>query len=435
LICWRTTHGTFPAARGKQHSEEFTSKLGRSILFAVPALAGFAFSSSASAQPVAATAQVPARLSIEGKFAHYLVSPSGEIDGLVLENGTVARFPPHALALETAPLQSGDAVRLEGDAVNGPAGPVLAHVSVMKGDAMIVRGDPSPAPGEPGAGPRPHHGGKHGPKGLHEESLRPMTVTGKIQGFSTDAQGKVDGILFVDGTNARAGKRVRLETLLLKSGDTITVTGKGGNYPQGSSLHIETMKLPTGEIRSFNPPNAKLTPVSHEGEIACILLNPHGDLDGFILRDSTLIRIRPTAPIAQLIAGARIRAEGEGNSSFVRADKVTLTVTGAVLDLSTPPRALRVPHALTTLDDSSIVLQVVNTQEGEVDSLVLQDGSIVKLSPKLRDQAGDALKVGTMLSARGEGGTYGTVKAFRADRVQLASGQIFSEPSAKGSPF
>ena len=32
-------------------------------------------------------------------------------------------------------------------------------------------------------------------------------------------------------------------------------------------------------------------------------------------------------------------------------------------------------------------------------------------------------------------GTYGTVKAFRADRVQLASGQIFSEPSAKGSPF
>jgi len=413
------------------------SKLGRSILLAIPALAGFAFVSSASAQPVAATVQVPARLTIEGKFAHYLVSPSGEIDGIVLESGTVARFPPHALALETAPLQSGDAVRLEGDAVNGPAGPVLAHASVMKGDAMIVRGDlaPSPAAGEPGAGARPHHGGKHGPRGLHEESLRPMTVTGKIQGFSTDAQGRVDGILFVDGTNARAGKKVRLETLLLKSGDTITVTGKGGNYPQGSSLHIETMKLPTGEIRSFDLPHAKLTPVSHEGEIACILLNPHGDLDGFILKDSTLIRIRPTAPIAQLIAGARIRAEGEGNSSFVRAEKITLTTTGVVLDLSTPPRALRVPHALTMLDDSSIVLQVVNTQEGELDSLVLQDGSIVKLSPKLRDQAGDTLKVGTMLSARGEGGTYGAVKAFRADRVQLASGQIFSEPSAKGSPF
>jgi hypothetical protein len=154
--------------------------------------------------------------------------------------------------------------------------------------------------------------------------------------------------------------------------------------------------------------------------------------------DGTLIRVRPIAPNPQLIAGARIRAEGEGIPAFVRADKVTLTATGTVLNLSTPPRAPGVPHALAMLDDSSIVLQVVNTQEGDVDSLVLQDGAIVKLPPKLRDQAGDTLTVGTKLTARGEGGTYGTVKAFRADSVQLASGQIFSEPAsraAKGSPY
>ena len=410
------------------------SKLGRSILFVIPILAGAAYSSSVAAQPPAATTQVSARLTIDGKFAHYLVSPNGEVDGIVLEDGTVTRFPPHALALapEIAPLQSGDVVRLEGDAVNGPTGPVLAHASVSKGNTVIVRGDfpPPPAPGEPGAGPRAHHGGKHGrkgPHGPHEESLRPMTVTGKIQGFLPDPHGRVDGILFVDGTNARAGKKVRLETLALKAGDTITVTGKGGNYPQGSSLHIETMTLPTGETRSLDLPHAKLTPVSHEGEIACILLNPHGDLNGFILKDSTLIRVRPTAPIPQLIAGTRIRAEGEGTPAFVRADKITLTATGAVLDLSIPPRALRVPHVLTMLDDSSIVLQVVNTPEGDVDSLVLQDGAIVELPSKLRDQAGDTLTVGTRLTARGEGGTYGLVKAFRADRVQLASGQIFSD--------
>ena len=221
---------------------------------------------------------------------------------------------------------------------------------------------------------------------------------------------------------------MRLETLALKAGDTITVTGRGGNYPQGSSLHIETMKLPTGEIRSLDAPHAKMTPVSHEGEIACILINPHGDLDGFILKDGTLIRVRPTAANPQLVAGARVRAEGEGTSSFVRADKVTLAATGVVLDLSTPPRALPVPRALTMLDDSSVVLQVVNNPEGEIDTLVLQDGSIVKLPPRLRDQAGDTLAIGAKLTARGEGGTYGLVKAFRADRLQLASGQVFSEP-------
>ncbi len=409
------------------------SKFGRSIQFLVVASAGLLYGSAGATQPLGATAQVPARLSVSGKFAHYLVSPSGEIDGIVLADGSVTRFPPHALVSDTAPLQTGDAVRIEGDAVNGPTGPVLGHASVMKGNTTIVRGDlpPPPAAADPGAGPRSHRAGKHSPKavkGPREDALRALTVTAKIQGFSTDPHGSVDGILFVDGTNARAGKKVRLETLALKTGDTITVTGKGGNYPQGSSLQIETMKLPTGEMRNLDPPRAKLTPVSHEGEVACVLLNPHGDLDGFILKDGTLIRVRPTAANPQLIAGARVRAEGEGTPSFVHADKVTLTATGAVLDLSTPARALPAPRALTMLDDSSIVLQVVNNPEGEIDTLVLQDGSIVKLPPKLRDQAGDALTVGTKLTARGEGGTYGLVKAFRADRVQLASGQIFSEP-------
>ena len=409
------------------------SKLGRPILFVIPILASVAYSSSGIAEPLAATTAVPARMTVDGRFARYLVSPDGEIDGIVLKNGTITRFPPDALVSDTTPLQVGDAVRIEGDAVNGSTGPVLGHASVMKGNTVIVRGDlpPPSLAGELGTAPRPHHGGKHAPKGARSpraESLRPMTVTGKIQGFSSDPHGRVDGILFVDGTNARAGKKVRLEALALKAGDTITVTGKGGNYPQGSALHIETMTLPTGETRSLELPRAKLTPVSHEGEVSCILLNPHGDLDGFLLKDGTLVRVRPTAPIPQLIAGARVRAEGEGTPSFVRADTVTLTSTGAVLDLSTPPRALAVPRALTLLDDSSIILQVVNNPEGEIDTLVLQDGSIVKLPPKLRDQAGDALAVGIRLTARGEGGTYGLVKAFRADRVQLASGQIFSEP-------
>jgi hypothetical protein len=218
---------------------------------------GTASGSPATAEPLPVTPQVHARFTIDGKFAHYLVLPNGKIDGLVLADGTVTRFPPHALIPEMAPLQSGDAIRLEGEVVNGPAGPVLAYVSVTKGNAIVVRNDllTPAASGEPGAGRRWHHGGKRktkGANGLHEERLRPMTITRKIEGFSIDSHGRIDRILFVDGTNARAGKQVPLETLALKAGDTITVTGKGGNYPQGSSLDIATMKLPTGEVRTFD---------------------------------------------------------------------------------------------------------------------------------------------------------------------------------------
>jgi hypothetical protein len=415
------------------------SKLGRPVLLLMPVLAGVAYGSPTSAEPLPATTQVHAHFTLEGKFARYLVSPNGDIDGLVLADGTVTRFPPHALTPKTAPLQSGDAIRLEGEAVNGPAGPVLAHASVTKGDATVVHSDLATpaASGGPGAGLRSREGGKREPKGAnghHEERLRSMTVTREIEGFSMDTHGRLDRILFVDGTNARAGRQVRLETLALKAGDTITVTGKGGNYPQGSSLHIATVKLPTGEVRTFDPLHANLIPVSREGEVVCILLDPRGDLDGFLLKDGTLVRVRPAVPNPQLIVGANVRAEGEGTSAFIRADKVTLTSTGAVLDLSTPPRAVRVPRVLTMLDGSSTILRVVNDREGKIDTLVLADGSIVKLPPTLRDQAGDSLTVGTKLTARGKGGTYGLVKAFRADRVQFASGQVFAEPERLPPP-
>ena len=406
------------------------SKLGRLILLLIPMLAGVAHGSPATFEPPPATTQAHARFTIDGKFARYLVSPNGEIDGFVLEDGTVTRFPPHALLPETAPLRFGDAIRLEGEAAAGPAGPVLAHASVTKGDAVIVRSDLL----TPGASGAPGKLGPQGASGLHGESLRSMTVTGEIEGFSIDPDGRLDRILFADGTNARAGKKVRLETLALKAGDTITVTGKGGNYPQGSSLHIATVKLPTGEVRTFDPLHARLLPVSHEGEVVCILLDPRGDLDGFLLEDGTLVRVRATVPNPQLTLGSRVRAEGEGTASFIRADKVTLTSTGTVLDLSTPPRAVRVPRVLTMLDGSSTILRVVSDRAGKIDTLVLQDGSIVKLPPTLRDQAGDALTVGTKLTARGKGGTYGLVKAFRADRVQLASGQVFAEPERLPSP-
>jgi hypothetical protein len=412
--------------------------LGRPIILLIPVLVGIAYGLPARTEPLPATTQVHARFTIEGKFARYLVSPNGQIDGLVLADGTVTRFPPHALTPETAPLQSGDAIHLEGEAVNGPAGPVLAHASVTKGNATVVRSDllTPAASGEPGAGPRSRDGGKRGLKGAdgpHEASLRPMTVTREIEGFSMDAHGRIDRILFVDGTNARAGKQVRLETLALKAGDIITVTGQGGSYPQGSSLHIATMKLPTGEVRTFDPLQANLIPVSHEGEVVCILLDPRGDLDGFLLEDGTLVRVRPAAPNPQLLVGSNVRAEGEGTFSFIRADKVTLTSTGAVLDLSMPRRAVRVPRVLTMLVGSSTILRVVNDRGGRLDTLVLEDGSIVKLPPTLRDQAGDSLTVGTKLTARGIGGTYGLVKAFRANRLQLASGQVFAEPE-RGPP-
>ncbi len=312
-----------------------------------------------------------------------------------------------------------------------PAGAAHSSPGQVQGTSVAAEADPPPPP------PGPRLGGKHGPRGEGgppEDDLRPMTVTGKIQGFATEPHGRIDGILFVDGTNARAGRKARLEALGLKVGDTITVTGKGGSYPQGRALHIETVELPTGEVRTLELLRATLTRVSREGDIARVLLNPHGDVDGLLLKDGFLVRFRPTPTDSRLVVGKRIRADGEGSSTFVNADQVTMTATGTVLDLSSSPPAGPVPRALTTLQASSSVVEVVNNPEGEPDTLVLQDGSIVKLPPRLREDAAGAIKVGAKVAVRGEGGTYGAVKALRANQLQLASGQTFYEPDRPSAP-
>lgn len=312
-----------------------------------------------------------------------------------------------------------------------------ASPGAFQGTWIAEADTPPPPPRGPGFGSGPHRGGKRGPKGEidpSEDDLLPMTVTGKIQGFTTEPHGRVDGILFVDGTNARVGRKAHLEALGLNAGDMVTVTGSGGSYPQGKSLHIETIKLPTGEVRTVESARTMLTPVSREGEVARVLINPHGDVDGLLLKDGTLIRVRPTAPNVQLTVGSKVRAQGDGTASFIQADRLTLAATGTVLDLSMSPLGRPAPGALKMLEASSSVLQVVNNPDGEPDTLVLQDGSVVKLPPRLRDEAGESLKVGTKVAVRGEGGTYGTVKAFRASRVQIASGQIFSEPDRPSPP-
>ena len=174
-------------------------RFGRSLLPILISV-GIAYSSSGAAQPGEPKPQPPVRArhaTINGKFAHYLKSPKGDIDGIVLEDGTIARFPPHAITSDTTELRPGDGIRVEGDAEDGPAGRVIAHASVTKSNVVIVRAETPPPPlGGPDAILGPHRGGKHGPKDDKdpgEENLQPMTVMGKIQGFSTDLRGKVDG--------------------------------------------------------------------------------------------------------------------------------------------------------------------------------------------------------------------------------------------------
>ncbi len=209
------------------------SNLARSLLLVILIPAGAAYSSSSTAQPAETMSQIRARTNVDGKFARDLESPSGDIDGIVLEDGTVARFAPIERGPQTARFRPGDPVRVTGDVVSGLAGPYLVHALVTRIDVPTTRGADSPPTPTGAAAERSrfHRAGKYG-KGSLKGNAQTPRGSGAPGGRATDRQKRVDEILVVNSTSPRARKKGRLEIAEAKTRDATTGKGKSDSSSQ-----------------------------------------------------------------------------------------------------------------------------------------------------------------------------------------------------------
>jgi hypothetical protein len=196
----------------------------RSVLFVILVPAVALFSLPGIAQSTESKSQVTARTNVDGKFARYLESLGGDIDGMVLEDGTIARFAPFKRATQVTLFRPGDSVRVEGDVVSGVEGPYLVHALVTRIDVPTTRGAVSPTPpaGSAGSGLRSRHAGK-GAKGSPKDSPQPPRAAGKPR-----------DVLLVQSPSARTRRKGRLETVEAKASEVTTGKGKNGNYSQWS---------------------------------------------------------------------------------------------------------------------------------------------------------------------------------------------------------
>jgi len=216
------------------------SNFARSVLFVILVPVGFAYSSSSTAQATEAKADAPGRTILDGSFARYLESPGGEIDGIVLGDGTVARFAPLKRTPQAASLRPGDAVRVTGDVVSGIAGTYLVHALVTRIGVPTTGGAVSPQLAtSPGNGSRSRRTGK-GAKGVAKDSTQPPLATGKAHASSAAQTEKVDDLLVVDKSSVRARKKGRLETIESKASEATTGKGKTGTYSQWSRAQETT---------------------------------------------------------------------------------------------------------------------------------------------------------------------------------------------------
>lgn len=214
----------------------------------------------AAAKPVAATA--------DAKFSRWLVSPSGKVRGMLLEDGGIVHVK--GKDLDTTKLTAGDAIHVDGLAIEKDARKVYMFAGVTKGSDEIVK-KPEHASKmmgkegfdgwkkhhEKGAAAadgvnkkhegKKHEGKKHdGWKKHHEEDLSKLetiSAEGTIADILPARHGKT--LLLSDGSLAYLKHDAKLD---VKKGDTVKLTGKGGTYPAGKALFVKTAVLSSGTV-------------------------------------------------------------------------------------------------------------------------------------------------------------------------------------------
>jgi hypothetical protein len=127
----------------------FKSWAGRLALFAVGGL--LALCVWAGAQPPAAGDAS----TVQGRVERFTTAPKGEVDGAVLDDGTVLHWPPHLQDRFTGIIAKGDRVKASGRMETGPEGDTHLEVQTVTNlrTGASRDNDAGPPPPPPGARP------------------------------------------------------------------------------------------------------------------------------------------------------------------------------------------------------------------------------------------------------------------------------------------
>ncbi|CAG9192335.1 conserved exported hypothetical protein [Paraburkholderia caribensis] len=160
--------------------------------------------------------------------------------------------------------------------------------------------------------------------------------------------------------------------------------------------------------------------VAAQGTVSRFLINPDGDVDGFLTSDGVLVHFPPHMG-AQLTAtvrpGDEVQVSGWRNAAGnLTAQRIIDTRSGQQLvDQPPQPGALPLPRelrgaGLSRLSAQGQVAHVTTAPRGEPDGVILADGTVIKLTPPVAQQFPTLVQTGVKVSAQGYGtrNQYGT---------------------------
>jgi hypothetical protein len=166
---------------------------------------------------------------VNGRVARWLLNPNGEVDGLLLADGTQVAFPPHLSAALTEAVKAKDAVEITGR--RGESGTLVR--------ASMIRNTTSgrSVADEPGAGPGPRR-----PAPPAAGALTAMNASGRIGTLLHTGRGDINGVLLQDGTIVRFPPHVGADLAdTLKPGAAFYARGYGTRTAQGNALEATAL--------------------------------------------------------------------------------------------------------------------------------------------------------------------------------------------------
>jgi hypothetical protein len=196
----------------------------------------------------------------QDKVKQALLTPNGEVDGVLLSDGSSVRFPPASLD-QAKLLTKGTSVSAAGPEAQSQVRTPFLMVS--KGQRVLYFPPTAQKAGStPGTGPNSDFQGPPGmvPDNANEiavkapvwnppakdlSALKPMNVAhAGVQALLRAPDGSVDKVVLGDGTVVTVPPNsTGVVPPSLKEGNAIAVMGKGGKYPLGTAIQAESIKL------------------------------------------------------------------------------------------------------------------------------------------------------------------------------------------------
>lgn len=192
---------------------------------------------------------------VRGKVERMTTAPKGEVDGAVLDDGTVLHWPPHLEDRFAGVVKPGARVEVEGDMRTGREGETRLEVRKLTNadtDATVENDEPGRGRKRPKGPPPPPR-----PEGRAE------SVQGRVERITTAPRGEVDGAVLDDGTVLHWPPHLEDRFAdLVKQGSRVKATGfnettrRGDRHFEVASLtNIETDKTAQNdERREARPP-------------------------------------------------------------------------------------------------------------------------------------------------------------------------------------